>query len=79
MKGKFLIASVAVGFVDSLLITLFLTKSYRNTHESLLKKEVFPAWNHVERVVNPERIFFELDDNNHNEPTIWHSSMYLLK
>jgi len=75
-KGKFLIVSGAVGLIDSFLVSVALTNSYRNTHASLLKKEVFPAWFNKERVVNPDRVFFELDDNNHNEPTIWHSAMY---
>ena len=75
MKGRFLIASFGVGFVASALTSVFLVSSFRNTHQNLLKNEVFPAWLQSNRVVNPDRVFFELDDNHHNEPTIWHSSM----
>jgi hypothetical protein len=57
-KGKFLIAAAAVGVVDSFLLTIFMTKNLRSTQESLLKKEVFPAWLQSERVVNPDRTFF---------------------
>lgn len=75
-KGKFLIASATAGLITSLFVAVGLTGSLRNTREALLKKEIFPAWLNKEKVVNPQRVFFELDDNNNNEPTIWHSSMY---
>lgn len=70
-----MIAATTLGLIDSFIVSFVTTKSLKDTRESLLKKEVFPAWFNKERVVNPERVFFELDDNNNNEPTIWHSSM----
>lgn len=78
-KGKFLIVSALVGVADSFLASVVLAKSLKGSHESLLKKEVFPAWFQKDRVINPERIYFELDDNNNNEPNIYHSGMYLYR
>ena len=75
MKGRFLIVSAGAGLVTSLLTSIILASSLRGTYQNMLKNEVFPAWLQKDRVVNPDRVFFELDDNHHNEPTIWHSSM----
>lgn len=78
-KGKFLIVSALAGLADSFVASVVLTKSLKSSHENLLKKEVFPAWFQKDRVVNPSRLFFELDDNNNNEPTIYHAGMYLYR
>ena len=77
-KGSYLATSVAIGLVESFVATFFFTSSVRNTHASMLKNEVFPVWLNKERVINPDRVFFELDDNKLNEPTIWHSGLYLI-
>lgn len=75
MKGKYLVASAGLGLFASALSSIVLASSIRGTHENLLRNEVFPAWTQKERVVNPDRVFFELDDSHHNEPTIWHTAM----
>lgn len=77
-KGRFLVTSAVVGLVNSFVASIFLAKSIRNSHENMLKKEVFPAWFSREQVINPDRVFFELDDTKHNEPTIWHAGMYFI-
>lgn len=74
-----MIVSALAGLADSFVASVVLTQSLKSSHENLLKKEVFPAWFQKERVVNPSRVFFELDDNNNNEPTIYHSGMYLYR
>jgi hypothetical protein len=70
-----LVASAGVGLLNSIFASAFLAKSIRSKHESLLKNEVFPAWFNKDRVVNPDRVFFELDDGHNNEATIWHTAM----
>jgi hypothetical protein len=75
MKGKYLVASAGLGLFASALSSIVFASSIRGTHENLLRNEVFPAWTQKERVVNPDRVFFELDDSHHNEPTIWHTAM----
>ncbi len=74
-KGGFLVASAAVGLFNSFFASVVLGRSIISKHESLLKNEVFPAWFKKDRVVNPDRVFFELDDSHNNEPTIWHTAM----
>ena len=74
-----MIVSALAGLTDSFVASVVLTKSLKSSHENLLKKEVFPAWFKKDRVVNPERVFFELDDNNNNEPSIYHAGMYLYR
>ena len=75
VKGRFLLVSAGAGLVTSFFASWILTSSFGSSRQSLLRNEVFPAWLQRDRVVNPDRVFFELDDNHHNEPTIWHSSM----
>jgi hypothetical protein len=75
MRGRYFVASLGVGLVTSFFSSILFTSSVKGTYEKLLKNEVFPAWTQKERVVNPDRVFFELDDSHHNEPTIWHAAM----
>ena len=75
MKGKYLVAALGTGLFTSALLSIGFASSTIATNENLLRNEVFPAWTQKERVVNPDRVFFELDDSHHSEPTIWHTAM----
>ena len=35
-----------------------------------------PLWSNLRNAVNPDRAFFELADERHNEPLIFHSGLY---
>jgi hypothetical protein len=35
-----------------------------------------PLWANLRSAVNPDRAFFELADERHNEPLIFHSGLY---
>ena len=74
-KGKYLAVSLGAGLITSLFASIIMANSLVSSKQNLLKNEVFPAWFQKDRVVNPDRVFFELDDNRNNEPSIWHSAM----
>jgi hypothetical protein len=78
LKTKSVLAvALGVSLIDSLLVASMLSSSLKSKRIDLLRNEVFPMWTQSERVVNPERVFFELNDDHHNELNIWHSGMYV--
>ena len=44
----------------------------------VLNSKGVPLWSNLRNAVNPERAFFELADERHNEPLIFHSGLYKL-
>ena len=78
LKTKSVLAvALGIGLIDSLFVAGLCSSSLRSKKNDLLRNEVYPVWNQAERVVNPERVFFELNDDRHNELNIWHSGMYV--
>ena len=45
------------------------------TREILLGAHHLPLWSNLRNAVNPDRAFFELADEKHNEPLIFHSGL----
>jgi hypothetical protein len=43
--------------------------------ETLLAAKHLPLWSNLRNAVNPDRAFFELADERHNEPLIFHSGL----
>ena len=43
--------------------------------EALLSAKSLPLWSNLRNAVNPDRAFFELADERHNEPLIFHSGL----
>jgi hypothetical protein len=41
----------------------------------LLSAKNLPLWSNLRNAVNPDRAFFELADERHNEPLIFHSGL----
>lgn len=61
-----------------------LVNLYGNHASSSLEKEIIlgakhlPLWSNLRCAVNPDRAFFELADERHNEPLLFHSGLYVL-
>ena len=55
---------------------------YKWSKESSLKRDAvlaarhMPLWSNLRNAVNPDRAFFELADERHNEPLVFHSGLY---
>jgi hypothetical protein len=43
--------------------------------ETLLAAKHLPLWSNLRNAVNPDRAYFELADERHNEPLIFHSGL----
>jgi hypothetical protein len=43
--------------------------------EALLGAKHLPLWSSLRNAVNPDRAFFELADERHNEPLLFHSGL----
>jgi hypothetical protein len=41
----------------------------------LLAAKHLPLWSNLRNAVNPDRAFFELADERHNEPLLFHSGL----
>jgi len=41
----------------------------------VLGAKSLPLWSNLRNAVNPDRAFFELADDKHNEPLIFHSGL----
>ena len=45
--------------------------------DTILSAKHLPLWSNLRNAVNPDRAYFELADDKHNEPLLFHSGLYL--
>ena len=72
--------SGVVGGVLGYDIFAFIGSSRVNSlkRESILAAKHLPLWSNLRNAVNPDRAYFELADDKHNEPLLFHSGLYFL-
>lgn len=46
--------------------------------DTILSAKHLPLWSNLRNAVNPDRAYFELADDKHNEPLLFHSGLYHL-
>ena len=74
------VAGLFSGFAGGLagyeLFGFYRTSSVASLSRDLvLNGQAVPLWSNLRNAVNPDRAFFELADDRHNEPLIFHSGL----
>lgn len=74
-----LFSGVAGGILGYTIFSLYGSSRLSGIQKDIvLGAKSLPLWSNLRNAVNPDRAFFELADDKHNEPLIFHSGLYLL-